>query len=145
MSQFRIPYFGFETNQTINKPLKNTKLQLHLVLTKIGQSNSCIQMKSRLLTIYVITITCTQNNPMSWGKPQELQTKYQLRSPGLQYSSRSLILSPRSRILHNAKDSNQIVQVSLKHFLGFMLIITCLEKEKKGSSEKSRDNQDINA
>ena len=46
------------------------------------------------------------NNPMSWGKPQELQTKYQLRSQGLQHRSRPLILSPRSPILYNAKDSN---------------------------------------
>ena len=48
-------------------------------------------------------------------------------------------------MLHNAKDSKQIVQVSLKYFFGFMLIIRCMEKEKKGSSEQNKDNNDINA
>ena len=65
-------------------------------------------------------------------------------SQGLQHKPRSLILSPRSPKLHNAKDSNQIVQVSLK-FLWFMLIIKCLQKKKKSSSEKSKNGKKINA
>ena len=48
-------------------------------------------------------------------------------------------------MLHNAKDSNQIVQVSLKGFLGFMLIIRYLKKGKKSSSEQNKNDKKVNA
>ena len=37
MCQDRIPSFRYETKKTINKPLKNTKLQFALNLHKLGR------------------------------------------------------------------------------------------------------------
>ena len=49
-------------------------------------------------------------------------------------------------MLHNTKDSNQIVQVPLKIFLGFMLIIKYLKKGKeKAQVRKVQNGKKINA
>ena len=60
MSQCRIPNLWIETKQSRDTILLGrTTLQVYLVFAKIGQSNGCIQMNSRLQTKYVTTITCT--------------------------------------------------------------------------------------
>ena len=81
---------------------------------------------------------------MYWGKPQELQNKQQLRSQGLKNRSRTLLLSPRSLCLQSAKDTKQIVQVTLK-LLGFKLIIRYLQKEMKIWSKQNKNDMKIKA
>ena len=48
-------------------------------------------------------------------------------------------------MLHNAKDSNQIVQAPLKIIWGLCWLLSALRKENKSSSEKSKNGKKVNA
>ena len=62
MSQDRIPILWIETKQAmILDLLRKPNFKCIKSTQKIGQSNGCIWVNSRLQAKYIITITCTQN------------------------------------------------------------------------------------